>query len=160
MKIELNWFEPIELGSSSTLRENTRNSNFDFSQIPEIAGVYIFYRQYNDVQEPLYIGKSKNICTRMKQHFKNVDLLEGLQNSKRGQKKLIFAEVKVRGTADVDRAIAQAEKGLIQHFIDDYELLNIKLMNDHFDNVYPSGSVINMVDIELDVYTAKSNKNL
>ncbi|MEG0343172.1 MAG: GIY-YIG nuclease family protein [Acinetobacter sp.] len=158
MKIELNWLEPIELGSSSTLRENTRNGNFDYNQIPEISGVYIFYREFNQTQEPLYIGKSMNIRNRMKQHFKNIDLLEGLQNSKKGQKKLIFAEVKVRGTADLQKAIAQAEKGLIQHFVEDYELLNQKLMKDHFDEVYSSGSLIDLVDVQIDVYTSKSNK--
>ncbi|MFV5265211.1 GIY-YIG nuclease family protein [Acinetobacter courvalinii] len=158
MKIELSWFEPIDLGSSNTLRENTRNGNFDYNLIPEISGVYIFYREFNQTQEPLYIGKSLNIRTRMKQHFKNIDLLEGLQNSKKGQKKLIFAEVKVRGTADLQRAIAQAEKGLIQHFVEDYELLNQKLMKDHFDEIYSSGSLIELVNIELDVYSSKSNK--
>ncbi|ENU25275.1 hypothetical protein F993_00049 [Acinetobacter proteolyticus] len=158
MKIELSWFEPIDLGSSNTLRENTRNGNFDYNLIPEISGVYIFYREFNQTQEPLYIGKSLNIRTRMKQHFKNIDLLEGLQNSKKGQKKLIFAEVKVRGNVDLQRAIAQAEKGLIQHFVEDYELLNQKLMKDHFDEIYSSGSLIELVNIELDVYSSKSNK--
>lgn len=158
MKIELSWFEPIDLGSSNTLRENTRNGNFDYNLIPEISGVYIFYREFNQTQEPLYIGKSLNIRTRMKQHFKNIDLLEGLQNSKKGQKKLIFAEVKVRGTADLQRAIAQAEKGLIQHFVEDYELLNQKLMKDHFDEIYSSGHLIELVNVELDVYSSKSNK--
>lgn len=40
MKIELNWLEPIELGSSSNLRENIKN--LDLKSIPDIAGVYIF----------------------------------------------------------------------------------------------------------------------
>ena len=49
MKVELDWYEPMELGSSSTLKENVKN--FDFSLLPEIAGVYIFYREYGNYQE-------------------------------------------------------------------------------------------------------------
>ena len=40
MKIELNWFEPIELGSSSNLRENIKN--LDLKSFPDIAGVIFF----------------------------------------------------------------------------------------------------------------------
>ena len=43
MKIKLTWHEAIELGTSSSLRENI--NNFDFSNIPEISGVYVFYRE-------------------------------------------------------------------------------------------------------------------
>ena len=45
MKIELNWLEPIELGSSSTLRENIKN--LDLKCIPDIAGVYIFFYRWS-----------------------------------------------------------------------------------------------------------------
>ena len=51
MKIELNWFDAIELGSSSTLRENIKN--FDLKALPEIAGVYLFYREYGSNQYAL-----------------------------------------------------------------------------------------------------------
>ena len=158
MKIELNLFDPIELGSSSTLRENTKNGNFDFSLIPEISGVYIFYREFNQTQEPLYIGKSTNIRSRMKQHFKNIDILEGLQNSKKGQKKLIFAEVKVRGKADLQRAIDQAEKGLIQYYRE-HNLMNKRFMDDYFDQVTSTGHSIELVNIETEVYTSKNWNN-
>lgn len=158
MKIELNWLDPIELGSSNTLRENTKNGNFDFSLIPEISGVYIFYREFNQSQEPLYIGKSTNIRSRMKQHFKNIDLLEGLQNSKKGQKKLIFAEVKVRGKADLQRAIDQAEKALIQYYRE-HNLMNKRFMDDYFDQVTSTGHSIELVNIETEVYTSKNWNN-
>lgn len=54
MNVELDWHESIELGSSSTLKENVKN--FDLSLLPEISGVYIFYREYGDYQEALYVG--------------------------------------------------------------------------------------------------------
>ena len=89
MKITLDWHKPIELGSSSTLRENIKT--FDLNEIPDISGVYIFYREYGTTQTALYVGKSENIRTRMKSHFNNLALIEGLENTPQGQKKLIFA---------------------------------------------------------------------
>jgi len=155
MKIELNWFEPIELGSSSTLRENIKN--FDLKDIPEIAGVYIFYREYGENQYALYVGKSENIRTRMKSHFNSLSLIEGLENTPQGAKKLIFAEVKTR--SDLGRALNQAEKGLIQNFIDtNHPLLNKKLMADHFDEIIATGNVINLVNKQIPVYSTQRNQ--
>ena len=155
MKIELNWMEPIELGSSSTLRENIKN--LDLKCIPDIAGVYIFYREYAGKQYALYVGKSENIRTRMKSHFNSLSLIEGLENTPQGAKKLIFAEVKTR--SDLGRALNQAEKGLIQHYIEnDHPLLNQKLMADHFDEIMPKGKVIDLVNEEIWVYSTQSTR--
>lgn len=155
MKIELNWFESIALGSSSTLRENIKN--FDLNEIPEISGVYIFYREYGETQHALYVGKSENIRSRMKSHFNSLKLIEGLEESSQGQKKLIFAEVKTR--SDLGRALNQAEKGLIQHYMEnDHPLLNQKLMADHFDEVSSTGNVISLVDEEIWVYSTRGTK--
>ena len=153
MKIELNWLEPIELGSSNTLRENSRN--LDLREIPEISGIYIFYREYGDTQYALYVGKSENIRTRMKSHFNSLKLIEGLEDTPQGKKKLIFAEVKTR--SDLGRALNQAEKGLIQHYIEnDHPLLNQKLMSDHFDEITSTGNVIDLVDEDIWVYSTQS----
>lgn len=155
MKIELNWMEPIELGSSSTLRENIKN--LDLKCIPDIVGVYIFYREYGGKQYALYVGKSENIRTRMKSHFNSLSLIEGLENTPQGAKKLIFAEVKTR--SDLGRALNQAEKGLIQHYIEnDHPLLNQKLMADHFDEIMPKGEVIDLVNEEIWVYSTQSTR--
>lgn len=155
MKIELNWFEPIELGSSSSLRETIKN--FDLKEIPEIAGVYIFYREYGESQYALYVGKSENIRTRMKSHFNSLKLIEGLEDSPQGKKKLIFAEIKTR--SDLGRALNQAEKGLIQHFIEnEHPLLNQKLMADHFDEVIATGNIIDLVNEEIWVYSTQRNQ--
>lgn len=155
MKIEVNWLEPIELGSSSTLRENIKN--LDLKSIPDIAGVYIFYREYGEKQYALYVGKSENIRTRMKSHFNSLSLIEGLENTPQGTKKLIFAEVKTR--SDLGRALNQAEKGLIQHYIEnDHPLLNQKLMADHFDEIMPKGEVIDLVNEEIWVYSTQSTR--
>lgn len=152
MKIELNWLEPIELGSSSNLRENIKN--LDLKSIPDIAGVYIFYREYGEKQYALYVGKSENIRSRMKTHFNSLKLIEGLEDTPQGKKKLIFAEVKTR--SDLGRALNQAEKGLINHFDNqEHLLLNKKLMADHFDEITSKGEVIDLVSEEIWVYSTQ-----
>lgn len=155
MKIELNWLEPIELGSSSTLRENIKN--LDLKCIPDIAGVYIFYREYGEKQYALYVGKSENIRSRMKTHFNSLKLIEGLEDTPQGKKKLIFAEVKTR--SDLVRALNQAEKGLINHYDNqEHPLLNKKLMADHFDEITSSGNLIDLVNEDIWVYSTKSTR--
>ncbi|WP_151976811.1 GIY-YIG nuclease family protein [Acinetobacter soli] len=152
MNVELDWHEPIELGSSSTLKENVKN--FDLSLLPEISGVYIFYREYGDYQEALYVGKSENIRTRMKAHFNSIKLIDGLIETPKGKKKLIFAEVKTR--SDLAKALAQAEKGLINQLDDEqHPLLNRKLMKDQYDYVVSKGNVLSFIDEEIPVFSSK-----
>ncbi|MEO9279593.1 GIY-YIG nuclease family protein [Acinetobacter sp. WA-87] len=152
MKIELDWYEPIELGSSSTLKDNVKN--FDFSLLPEISGVYIFYREYGNYQEALYVGKSENIRTRMKAHFDSMKLIDRLVETPKGQKKLIFAEVKSR--SDLARALAQAEKGLINQLDDEkHPLLNRKLMKDQYDYIISKGNALSIIDEEIPVFSSK-----
>lgn len=153
MKVELDWYEPMELGSSSTLKENVKN--FDFSLLPEISGVYIFYREYGNYQEALYVGKSENIRTRMKAHFNNMKLIDGLIDTPKGQKKLIFAEVKSR--SDLAKALAQAEKGLINQLDDEkHPLLNRKLMKDQYDYIISKGNALSIIDEEIAVFSSKT----
>lgn len=55
------------------------NPNFDIStldEIPDKAGVYKFF---NEVNQIIYIGKSKHIKKRIHQHFRNTKTKKGLQ---------------------------------------------------------------------------------
>lgn len=153
MNVELDWHEPIELGSSSALKDNLKN--FDFSFIPEISGVYIFYREHGEYQEALYVGKSENIRTRMKAHFNSLKLVDGLVDTPKGQKKLIFAEVKSR--SNLVKALAQAEKGLINKLDKQkHPLLNRKLMIDQYDYIISKGNTLNIIDEEIPVFSNKA----
>ena len=135
MQIKLHWYEPIELGSSAALIE--RFSEFNFAEIPEVSGIYIFYRQTkNGKQEALYVGKSKNIRARFKQHSNNLALVEGLKNTPQGTKMFICAEVKIKNKEKLAYALSQAERGYIQHFLEkNHPLLNKKLLQDDFDTL-------------------------
>lgn len=153
MNVELDWYDPIELGGSSTLKENVKN--FNLALLPEISGVYIFYREYGDYQEALYVGKSENIRIRMKAHFNSIKLIDGLVDTPKGQKKLIFAEVKTR--SDLGKALAQAEKGLINQLDDEkHPLLNRKLMKDQYDYIISKGNALSIIDEEIAVFSNKA----
>ena len=52
MQIKLHWHEPIELGSSGTLRQTFKN--FDFKTIPNVAGIYIFIAKLNRGRRKLF----------------------------------------------------------------------------------------------------------
>lgn len=161
MQITLDWQEAIELGTSTTLRDNIKN--FDLKQIPQITGIYLFYRETRSEdcpQEVLYIGQTVNMRTRMKQHFNSLGLIEWLEDTPQGKKCLIFAELKTRGMNNIERALNQAEKGLIQHFIEnDHPLLNRKLMADHFDEILSKGNTLEILEEDIYVYSTRSNKD-
>ncbi|MGC6408894.1 GIY-YIG nuclease family protein [Bisgaard Taxon 45] len=154
MKIQLNWYQPIELGSSSTLRNTLKD--FDFTEIPEVAGIYMFYREKrNGGQEALYVGQSENIRRRFKQHSNSLALVEGLENTPQGTKMFIFAEIQTRGGNNLKYALKQAERGYIQYLLDnDHPLLNKKLLMDEFDLIVSVGdNIIDLVSEDIDVFT-------
>lgn len=90
----------------------------------------------------------------MKAHFNSIKLIDGLIETPKGKKKLIFAEVKTR--SDLAKALAQAEKGLINQLDDEqHPLLNRKLMKDQYDYVVSKGNVLSFIDEEIPVFSSK-----
>ena len=153
MQIKLHWHEPIELGSSGTLCQTFKN--FDFKTIPNVAGIYIFYRQTKSgEEEALYVGQSQNIRERFKQHSNSLKLVEGLEDTPQGKKMFVFAEIKVRKDC-LEYALDQAERGYIQYLLDeDHPLLNKKLYLDKFDTVVSEGeNLIGLVSDDIDVFS-------
>ncbi len=158
MQIKLHWHEPIELGSSGlgssgTLRQTFKN--FDFKTIPDVAGIYIFYRQTKSgEEEALYVGQSQNIRERFKQHSNSLKLVEGLEDTPQGKKMFVFAEIKVRKDC-LEYALDQAERGYIQYLLDeDHPLLNKKLYLDKFDTIVSEGdNLIGLVSDDIDVFS-------
>lgn len=152
MQITLNWYEPITLGSSQILEQTIED--FDLLSIPKISGVYIFYREFGDYREALYVGQSENLRIRIKAQFNNRKLIKGLKETRKGQKKLIFAEVKTLG--NLSRALMQAEKGLINNLdTRDHPLLNRQLLEDQYDYITCVGHVLDIVDDEMAVFYPK-----
>ena len=114
-----------------------------FKTIPNVAGIYIFYRQTKSgEEEALYVGQSQNIRERFKQHSNSLKLVEGLEDTPQGKKMFVFAEIKVRKDC-LEYALDQAERGYIQYLLDeDHPLLNKKLYLDKFDTIVSEGEVM------------------
>ena len=131
MQIKLHWHEPIELGSSGTLRQTKSGE-----------------------EEALYVGQSQNIRERFKQHSNSLKLVEGLEDTPQGKKMFVFAEIKVRKDC-LEYALDQAERGYIQYLLDeDHPLLNKKLYLDKFDTVVSEGdNLIGLVSDDIDVFS-------
>ncbi|WP_228262092.1 hypothetical protein [Acinetobacter baumannii] len=82
-------------------------------------------------------------------------MIDGLVETPKGKKKLIFAEVKTR--SDLAKALAQAEKGLINQLDDEkHPLLNRKLMKDQYDYIISTGNALNIIDEEIAVFSNKA----
>lgn len=85
----------------------------------------------------------------------SIKLIDGLVETPKGKKKLIFAEVKTR--SDLAKALAQAEKGLINQLDDEkHPLLNRKLMKDQYDYIISTGNALNIIDEEIAVFSNKA----
>lgn len=153
MKIKLDWQEPWQLGDFTD--EGNYHDNLDLNNISEEAGIYIFYRQFGDTQQCLYVGQAINLRSRLKQQFKYLDLMKHLKNSKKGGKYLVFATLKTR-SQNINHALNQAERGLIMEFMDEgkHDLFNKIGLYEHYDLVESIGENIQpLINQELWVYS-------
>ncbi|WP_289340351.1 GIY-YIG nuclease family protein [Acinetobacter baumannii] len=153
MKIKLDWQEPLQLGDFND--ETNYHDHLDLNDVPGEAGIYIFYRQFGDTQQALYVGQAMNIRSRLKQQFKYLDLMKHIKNSKKGGKFVVFATLKTR-SQDINHALNQAERGLIMQFMDEdkHDLFNKKGLYENYDTIESSGENIQpLISKELWVYS-------
>lgn len=122
MEITVSWLEALPL------RDGSRDNMIyrcDLETIPTTSGVYVFGRKYGDSIEPRYIGQATNLRGRIKQQLNAVKLMNGLKNSKIGQRIVVFAEISVRSEPSMARALDLVEKMLIEQAISrGHELIN------------------------------------
>ncbi|MCX0335042.1 GIY-YIG nuclease family protein [Acinetobacter radioresistens] len=141
MKVILDWQEPIQLGEFSD--ESNYHDELDLKEIPEEAGVYIFYRQFGDTQQALYVGQALNLRNRLKQQFKHLDLMKHIKNSKKGGKYITFALLKTK-SKDINHALKQAERALIIQYMGEekHNLFNKKGLYEDYDVIESIGENI------------------
>jgi hypothetical protein len=115
MEISAKWSKPI------TLKDGNSDGlifKLDLDAIPSEPGVYIFARCYSSKVEPIYIGETVNLRTRINSHLKSsVRLLTELKNTGRGNGKRILIYCTVLAHS-IDKAKSQVmiiEKALILH---------------------------------------------
>ncbi|GAA5003396.1 hypothetical protein GCM10023206_07100 [Acinetobacter puyangensis] len=152
MKIKLDWQEPLQLGSFTD--DVNYHDELELNEIPESAGIYIFYRQHGETQQALYVGQAQNLRSRLKQQFKSLELMKHIKNSKKGSKHLVFALLKTR-SSNLVHALNQAERGLITHYMEEnkHDLFNKRGLYEEYDLVESIGENVQpLINIELWVY--------
>jgi hypothetical protein len=123
MELKLVWHKPV------ALREAEARTNLlyelDLEKIPATPGVYIFMRTFGKNQNPLYVGKAKNLGSRIKGQLNTLKLMRGIQNAAHGSRVLVFGEFVPKQAQRVDKCLTLIERALIRHFLSEgHELLN------------------------------------
>jgi hypothetical protein len=121
MDFHLEWHKPLSLRRS-------RNGIYTVpvEKIPDVAGVYIFFREFGESQKALYVGKARNLKGRIKQQLDVVRLMRGVENAPKGARQLAFGVLKNKPGHNLETSLARIERALIRHYVSrGDELLNI-----------------------------------
>ena len=122
MNIKITW-KRFEL-------RKTKSDGFEIDGLKNyegVPGVYIFFREYNDILNPVYVGKGKDLARRLSQNqqMNNHKLLKGIEQSGNGEKVLYIGKLSCKGDV-IDKCLRVVEKALIEYAIEmGYTLLNI-----------------------------------
>ena len=122
MKLNVEWSKPIPLHSGA--KENLIYT-VDLDKVPRYAGIYVFARRWGKSYEALYIGKSKNIRGRIRNHTNNLRLMRHLEKAKTGRRVLIVGRARPKPGQRLDKILRTLEKGTIRHFLSEgHDLVN------------------------------------
>ena len=85
----------------------------------------MFARKQGSTLIPVYIGKADVLRRRLKQQLNNLRLMSGLEASPRARKFLVYAEYSGKPGPKASKAIATAERSLIEFALaQGYDLIN------------------------------------
>lgn len=114
------WQKPVHLALCEQLIYRV---NLD--EIPDTAGLYIFFRAFGESQIPLYVGQAKNLRQRINSQLKtNVKLMNGIKRSPAGSRQLVVGVFKPKKGQQPGVSLDRMERALIRHYVEDYELFN------------------------------------
>jgi hypothetical protein len=127
MDLHVRWHKPVALKEIRAGSNTPLIYDIDLDRIPEEPGVYVFIRKYGTNQNPLYVGKAKNLKSRIKQHLtNNVRLLKRIQNKESGSRAVAFGVFDPKPGQQAEKCISLIERALIRHFLSGgHNLLNI-----------------------------------
>jgi hypothetical protein len=123
MKLQLEWARPMPLRDAS--RDENLIYTFDYSKLPETAGVYVFGRRYGRNFEALYVGKANTIRWRVRSQLKNLPLMLHLKKAKSGKRIILAGRFVSRPGQQEAKCLALLERGLIRFFLSEgHDLVN------------------------------------
>lgn len=122
MKLRLEWLRPLMLADAS---EQNMIYSFDFSKLPDTAGVYVFGRRYGKQFEALYVGKAGGLRWRTKGQLNNLRLMQHLKNAKSGKRVLLAGRFISKGGQQEKKCLDILERALIRYFLSEgHDLVN------------------------------------
>jgi hypothetical protein len=90
------------------------------------TGVYVFCRRHGRTLSPQYIGRSRRLRRRIRDHLERVSLVRALAEGETGRRVVLVALVEPRRGQKAARVAAEVESLLIRHFRAAFELVNEK----------------------------------
>jgi hypothetical protein len=139
MKISVTWQVPIALPGYARELIDT----FDFEDLPEEAGVYIFARRFGSKITAIYVGKAEVLRVRIRQQLNNNLLMRALDEAPNGERVLICGTFNGKRGARSSKWLKTVEEALITHFTEQqHELINKRGVLLQFDEIEFEGSRI------------------
>jgi hypothetical protein len=90
------------------------------------AGVYMFCRRHGRTLSPQYIGRSRCLRRRIREHLERVSLVRALAEGETGRRVVLVALVEPRRGQRAVHVAAEVESLLIRHFRSAFDLVNEK----------------------------------
>ena len=89
----------------------------DIELVPEAPGVYIFFRQFGNSPEALYVGKAMNLRSRIKQQLNAHRLMKGIEAAAMGARYIAIGELRRKPGQQIEPCLRVVEHGLIRHYL-------------------------------------------
>jgi len=123
MKLQIEWEKPVPLRKARKGSLSIYTVNLEV--LPNVPGIYIFARRWGKSYEALYVGQSKNIRKRIRNHQKNLPLMKYLENAKTGRRFVIVGEAITRPGQQLKKVLVTLERAFIRHFLSEgHDLVN------------------------------------
>ena len=124
MQIQAIWSKPIPL-----IRDKAGGLIYelDVDSLPPEPGVYVFFRKHGKKTVPIYIGETRRLRARTKNHLNSLPLMRAIERAPSGKRYLIYCTVRAGTEAKAKKQIKIIEKALILHAQNQgHELYNIR----------------------------------
>ncbi len=125
MDIDIKWHNSI------TMEDGTKDKLVyiipNMEMFIKKTGVYMFCRRYGEKVIPIYIGKSKDVGSRLKNHLNSLRMMNAIRDALSGERLFIFGEIICKSGQQAEKCINLVEKAMIEHALTSgYELINEK----------------------------------
>lgn len=122
MHLHVEWSRPIQLKDAS---KDNGIYCLDVAKLPSGAGVYLFGRRWGSQFEALYVGKARNLRSRVNGHLNNLRLMQHLHNAKTGKRIILAGKVLTKPGQKLPKTLVLAERALIRYFLlEGHDLVN------------------------------------